>query len=152
MKCLFKDIRSALTPFLPLLCTCVYIKTRVWKLADRYKCSQPIGEILPTPSLSFCSGGWTADYEVVYEIRWVIVNSGKGSHTPCFSLNNTVSGTFISQVKVFGMEMERDSVNLSKWWPLLTIQPLFILWIWVTILISKSSMVAFFILWYVTVY
>jgi hypothetical protein len=27
MKCLFKDIRSALTPFLPLLCTYVYIKT-----------------------------------------------------------------------------------------------------------------------------
>jgi hypothetical protein len=33
------------------------------------------------------SWGWIAVYEVNYEIRWVIVNSGIGSHTSCFSLN-----------------------------------------------------------------
>jgi hypothetical protein len=58
MKCLFKDIRSPLTP--PLLCTCVYMKTRFWKLADNYKyahIAQPIGEIFPSPPLSFCRGG-----------------------------------------------------------------------------------------------
>jgi hypothetical protein len=27
MKCQFKEMRSALTPSLPLLCACVYIKT-----------------------------------------------------------------------------------------------------------------------------
>jgi hypothetical protein len=32
-------------------------KIRFWKLADRYKYAQPIGEIFPTPPLSLCSGG-----------------------------------------------------------------------------------------------
>jgi hypothetical protein len=48
----FKDIRSALTPSLALLFTCIYIK----KPADRYKCAQPIGEIFSTPPLSLCRG------------------------------------------------------------------------------------------------
>ncbi len=43
MKYLFKDIRSALTTSLPLLC--VYIKNQFWKLSDRYKCAQPIGDV-----------------------------------------------------------------------------------------------------------
>jgi hypothetical protein len=51
------QVSSHLTPFLLLLCTCVYIKNWFWKLAERYKCAQPIGEIFPTPSLSLCSGG-----------------------------------------------------------------------------------------------
>jgi hypothetical protein len=38
LKCLFKDIRSAFSPSLPLLRTCVYIKNQFWKLADRYNC------------------------------------------------------------------------------------------------------------------
>ncbi len=42
MKCLFKDIRPALTPFPPFsIRTCVYIKNRFWKSAGRYKCAQP---------------------------------------------------------------------------------------------------------------
>jgi hypothetical protein len=28
-----------------------------WKLADEYKCDQPIGKIFPTPLISLCSGG-----------------------------------------------------------------------------------------------
>jgi hypothetical protein len=47
--------RSALITSLPLLRTCVYIKKQFWKLADRYKCAQPIGEIFPTPPFSLTS-------------------------------------------------------------------------------------------------
>jgi hypothetical protein len=36
-----------------------------WKLADRYKCAQPIGEIISTPPLSLR----IVDYRVDYEIR-----------------------------------------------------------------------------------
>ncbi len=71
--CPFKGIKSAFIPIFSLLCT---LKTRVWKLADRYKCTQLIGEIFPTLPLSFCSWGWIADKGVDYEIRWVRVNSG----------------------------------------------------------------------------
>jgi hypothetical protein len=71
MNCLFKDkVSSHPSPFSVLG---VSIKTRFWKLADRYKCAHPIGEIFPTPSISLCSGGggegWIADYGVDYEIR-----------------------------------------------------------------------------------
>ncbi len=39
-------------PFPPTsLYLCLH-KIRFWKLADRYKCAQPIGEIFPTPILS----------------------------------------------------------------------------------------------------
>ncbi len=31
----------------PLLCSCVYIKNQFWKVADTYKCAQPIGETFP---------------------------------------------------------------------------------------------------------
>ncbi len=55
IKCLLKDIRSALTLSLSLFCTCVYIKP-FWKLADRYKCAQPIGDIFPTSPLPFVLG------------------------------------------------------------------------------------------------
>jgi hypothetical protein len=45
---------------LPLLCTCtcVYIIKRFWKLADRYKCPQPIGEIFPLHPYPSVVGGW----------------------------------------------------------------------------------------------
>ncbi len=51
------------------------------KLADRNKCAQLIGDILPND-------------RVDYEIKWVKVNYDIGSHTPCFSLN-TVSETCV---------------------------------------------------------
>ncbi len=94
IKCLLKVIRSALTPSLLLLFTCVYIKNRFWKLADRYKCAQPIEELFPTPPLSLCSGswGWIEDYGVD---MWDKVSPSqlrhRVPHTPYFSLN-TASG------------------------------------------------------------
>jgi hypothetical protein len=69
MKCLFKEIRSALALYIPLLCTYIYIKNRFWKLTDRYKCAQLIGKIFPTPSLFFIMRGWIADYEVACGIK-----------------------------------------------------------------------------------
>jgi hypothetical protein len=67
MKCLFKDIRSTLTPFLPLS-----VLVFTWK---------------PVPPFPFV-GGWIADYVIDFEIRWIVVDSGIGSHTPCFSLDS----------------------------------------------------------------
>jgi hypothetical protein len=45
---------------------------------------------LPHSTLFPLKWGWIADNGIDYEIRWVKVNPGIGSHTPCFSLN-TVS-------------------------------------------------------------
>jgi hypothetical protein len=64
MECLFKDIRSALIPSIPSALV-FYIKHQFWKLANRYICAQPIGEIFPIPPLSW---GWIADYGVDDEI------------------------------------------------------------------------------------
>jgi hypothetical protein len=69
MKCLFKEIRSALALSIHLLCTYIYIQNRFWKLTDRYKCAQSIGKIFPTPSFPFIMRGWIADYEVACGIR-----------------------------------------------------------------------------------
>ncbi len=92
IKCLFKDIRPALTTSLRLLCTLLWKISRLGKLADRYKCAQPIGEIFLTTTVSLCSGDGqlTTDYGVDYYIKRVIVNSGIRSHTPCFSFRDSV--------------------------------------------------------------
>ncbi len=84
--------KTSLTPSLPILCT-VYTPFPcwlIWKLSDRYKCAQTNRRDLPHSIPFSLKWGMIADYRVDYEIRWVIVNSGIGSHTPCFS-SNTVS-------------------------------------------------------------
>ncbi len=64
MKCLYKDISSALTPYPPpSLYLCLH-KILVLKISQ---CAQPIGEIFPTLPPSLFS--WIADNEVDYEIR-----------------------------------------------------------------------------------
>ncbi len=73
-----------------------------WKLADRYKCAQPIGDIFPAPSFSLCSRGWKADYGVYYE----------GPHTPCFSLN-TVSG--VCCVSIIKLTRKQKKAIKEKW-------------------------------------
>ncbi len=67
----------------PSLYFCLH-KNRFWKLADRYKCVQPNRRDLPHPTPFPLWWGLITDYGVDYEIRWVIVNSGIGSHTPVF--------------------------------------------------------------------
>ncbi len=42
----------------------------LWKLADRCKCAQPIGETFPIPTLSLCNWGGKLEFGVDYEIRW----------------------------------------------------------------------------------
>ncbi len=91
--CLFKYIRSALTPFhLPSAYLSLHKKklkkTCFRKLADRYKCAQPIGEIFSTPPLPFVVGvdswlrSWLRDKVSYSQLRHRV-----GSHTPCFSLS-----------------------------------------------------------------
>jgi hypothetical protein len=43
-------------PFPPPSWYCSFFYWSFWKLADTYKCAQPIGEIFPFPPLSLCSG------------------------------------------------------------------------------------------------
>ncbi len=85
IKCLFKDIRSALTPSPPPHSP--FSNLLFWKLTDRCKCAQPIGEIFPIPPLSICSGdGWLTT-ELTLRWGWVIVNSSIRSHFGYTSLS-----------------------------------------------------------------
>ncbi len=69
IKCLFKDIRSALTPSLRISPFSCWL---FWKLADRCKCAQPKGEICAIQPFPFVVGvdnwlrSWLCDKGVSY--------------------------------------------------------------------------------------
>ncbi len=69
VKCLFKDIRSALTPSRPLL-LCLHSK-RVLEISTQIQMCFTKRKDLPQSTLSVGSGGgyWIANYGVDYEIR-----------------------------------------------------------------------------------
>jgi hypothetical protein len=83
IKGLFKDIRSALIPSLPLLHTFPFLLVVLEIGRQIQMCltnRRDLPHFIPFPLY----GGWIADFRVDYEIRGVIVDSGIGPHTLFF--------------------------------------------------------------------
>ncbi len=122
MKCLFKDLRSALAPFPPLLCTRVYIKKQVLEISRQIKRCSTNGRDLPHSTLPFVVGmDWIADYGVDYEIK---VSYSQLRHrvpyTTCFSLN-TVSARYIFLERNFWFctwKSKRKGPPAAASWPI----------------------------------
>jgi hypothetical protein len=71
------------------------------KLADRYKCAQPIGEILPNPSLSLCSKHCK---DKIPKIRNKYSQKGNiGVSVPNFDIHVSVSKLFPEKEYINGI-------------------------------------------------